>query len=194
MEQTNTITIMDQQTLRQDMADTGFKFFDRIEGYILPGYEINKRKVSTKTDTMESITVGYDAASSNPFKNLGEFIQSSGKMGLETFKVIRNPNTNRLTVSFEFLNQDKSSYTFNEAIIFFVYSIGDRSVSFMSPKLKLLGGVTGQTRITLSKYSVRYVHDSLDESSDFLNTIVRDFSELSIDAPSIPIVFEMYIK
>ena len=30
MEQTNTITIMDQQTLRQDMSDTGFKFFDRI--------------------------------------------------------------------------------------------------------------------------------------------------------------------
>ena len=183
-------TIIKGLTLAPDMASSGFKFFDRIEGIIYPGMLVSLRRESSKTDTTSVATFGYDSAFINPLRNFGDFIQSSGKMRLETFKVSNSVPDGTVDIGFEFMNIDNSTYTLNEMIIWWAYDNGTSVSQFKSPPLKLVGGIKNATRIILTKFGIKYHYECMAPE---LARLKQDMLDVEKDT-ALPMVFEAYIK
>lgn len=183
----NTTPINTISLKNEILTDTNFTFFDRIEGSLYPGELVSMRKESTNMDPTEMVTVGYESAFVNPMRNFGEFIQSSGKLRLETFKTSNNKPDGSIDIGFEFMNADSKTYKVNEMIIWWSYSIGDRRVEFKSPTLKLIGGIKNQTRVTISEYGIKYHHTPM------FDTLLKDLRNLD-KGGHIDLIVEVYIK
>ena len=193
----NSVTDVDTQksilgnlTLRNEM-DESYTFFDRIEGLLYPGYVSSTIRKSTREEQSTIHSIGYEAAFTNPARNFGYYVQQSGKMGLETFK-LSNVNGLSIDINFEFMNNDPKVYTVNNMIIFFAYMRKDQSgsVSFKSSPLKAIGGIKGQTRFNITKYGVKFHHEPME---DFFSTVEKDLLDIG-DNTALELVFEVYTK
>ena len=186
MEQTT--SIIDSWSFKGDMSGTGYKFFDRISGILYPGNISSIRRESSKYEPTTITNIGYESAYMNPMKNFGEFVQSDGKMRLETFKVGNNVPDGTMDINFEFMSQDSNTYTFNELIIAWCFeSPNGNAVHFTSAPLKLVGGIKDNTRIYLNRFGIKYHYATMRELFDRIH---KAFSEGSI----IPLAIEVYIK
>ena len=190
MENTNKPIIKDM-TIRSDLADTGFKFFDRIEGIIYPGEITSIRRVSTKTEPTTIRSIGYESSFINQMRNYGEFSQSSGKLRLESFRAT-NTNSGTMDISFEFMNQDSSVYTVNEMRIWWICLSPDglRTLQMLSPTLKMYGGIKNQTRITMNEFGFKYHHEVMDEIYSSLECYFMNVA----DNYGLELAIEVYIK
>ena len=177
-------------SLKGDMSDSGFKFFDRIEGMIYPGTLKSSRRESTKTKLTEIITFGYDSSYINPLRNFGEFVQSSGNLRLETFKASNAVDGGCIDIGFEFMSRDNHDYTVNEMIIWWGYSNGNSVIQFKSAPLKIVGGIKNSTRIFLNQFGIKYHYETLDE---LYNTLERDLVSLP-DNEGLFMAVELYIR
>ena len=189
----NTNGLLPTLTLRNELTGSGLSFFDRIEGVLYPGYVSSIMRKSTKDDESILKSVGYESAFTNPIRNFGEYIQSAGKMRLETFKMSNSINRDgAMDVNFEFMNNDQNVYTVNNMVIYFAYMKQNdaASVQYKSGPLVVAGGIKNQTRVVLTKYGIKFHHETMKE---FFDSVVADMEKL-IDGESMELIFEVYIK
>jgi len=177
-------------SLVSDMTNSGFKFFDRIEGLMYPGQLVSSRRESSKTDMTCIATFGYESGYINPLRNFGDFIQSSGKLRLETFKASNCVPDGTIDIGFEFMNVDNNTYSFDEMVIWWAYYNGTSVSQFKSANLKLVGGIKNSTRIILTRFGIKYHYECIDTA---FNGIKRDMYDIDKDK-YIPMAFEVYIK
>ena len=191
MEKDTNKSIIKDMTIRSDLLESGFKFFDRIEGIIYPGEVSSYRRISTKTDTTTIRSIGYESAFINPMRNYGEFSQSSGKLRLETFKAT-NINDGIMDIGFEFMSQGSSVYTVNEMRIWWICSSPDglKTLQMLSPVLKVYGGVKNQTRIAINQFGFKYHHETMNE----LYRSLKEYFMNIKDGNGLDIAVEVYIK
>ena len=173
-------------SIRSELTDHGFTFFDRIEGVLYPGELISSRRETSKVDKTEIVTVGFESAFVNPLRNFGEFIQSSGKLRLETFKASNNKPDGSIDIGFEFMKADSKTYSFDKMVIWWSYGIGDRRVSSKSAVLSM-DGIKNATRLALNPYGIKYHYAPLDL------TLLEDLRNMG-PGDKLPLIVEVYIK
>ncbi len=182
-----------ENSIKQDLAGTDFVFFDRVEGHLYPG-EVSsiKRECNKETDIILCV-FGYEDAYMNQVRNLGEFIQSSGKLMLETFKIAKTQSGGAMDINFQFMAQDSKTYTFNEMRIWWSYMLHSdgRKVEGLSPTLKLTNGIKNATRVYLSKYGIKYHFNITEELYD---TLYNDLIKNPNMNDGFDLVLEIYIK
>ena len=190
MENTNEPIIKDM-TIRSDLSDSGFRLFDRIDGMIYPGEVTSIRRVSTKTDATTIRSIGFESAFINPMRNYGEFVQSSGKLHLESFKAT-NMNGGSMDIGFEFMNQDSNVYTVDEMRIWWIIASpsGHMTLQRLSPVLKTYGGIKNQTRITMNKFGFAYHYEMMDHIYTSLESYFMDLE----NGCGLDMAIEVYIK
>lgn len=174
-------------SIRSELTDTRFSFFDRIEGTLYPGELISSRRETSKVDKTEIITVGYESAFINPLRNFGEFIQTSGKLRLETFKTSNNKPDGSIDIGFEFMKVDNKTYRFNEMLIWWSYLLGVKRYSSKSAPLKIAGGIKNATSISLNQFGIKYHYTPMSQ------TLIDDLRSLGPD-DKLDLVLEVYIK